>query len=63
MMDVKKALMSCINALDTMTVTGRHNCTMIAGVCNDLEKILEVIDDDPNCRQNDVPGTGGHGNS
>lgn len=60
-MDIKVTLESCKRALDSMTVTGRHNCTMIAGVCNDIDRVLEAIANDQNNGQVDVPADGGHG--
>lgn len=59
-MDIRFTLESVMAALDTVTVTGRHNCTMIAGVCNDLERVMEVLKDDQDHRQGDVPSAGGH---
>ena len=60
-MDIKGTLESCLQALDSMTVTGRHNCTMIAGVCNDISRILEAIANDQDNGQVDVSPAGGHG--
>lgn len=57
-MDIIATLDSCIMALNSMTVTGRHNCTVIAGVCNDLDRIKEAINDDQNNRQGNVPAEG-----
>lgn len=60
-MDIYHTLASCLGALDTITVTGRHNCTMIAGVCNDIARVMEAIKNDQACGQNDVSSAGGHG--
>ena len=59
-MDIKLTLKTCIQALNSMTVTGRHNCTVIAGVCNDIDRVLEVIENDQDNGQVDVPADGGH---
>ena len=60
-MDIKVTLETCIQALSSMTVTGRHNCTVIAGVCNDIDRVLEAITNDQNNGQVDVSPAGGHG--
>lgn len=57
-MDIKQTLTCCIDALNSMTVTGRHNCTVIAGVCNDIDRVLEVLDHDQNNRQSNVSPEG-----
>lgn len=42
-------LKSCIAAMDTLTVTGRRNCFIVAAVCNDLEDVIKELmkNDDP----------------
>ena len=36
-------LKSCISAIDSMTVTGRRNCFIVAAVCNDLEDVIKEL--------------------
>ena len=36
-------LKSCIAAMDSITVTGRRNCFIVAAVCNDLEDVIKEL--------------------
>lgn len=57
-MNIYNTLATCIEALNSMTVSGRHNCTVIAGVCNDLERVMEVVKDDQDGGQGNISAEG-----
>ena len=47
-------LKSCISAMDSMTVTGRRNCFIVAAVCNDLEDVIkELMENDHSSEETD----------
>lgn len=39
--EIRATLENCLNALDSLTVTGRHNCLIVTAVSNDLIKLIE----------------------
>ena len=46
MVNASEKIQSCLAALNVLTVTGRQNCFIVAAVCNDLDEVLKMIQEE-----------------